>query len=114
TIEDYHKCQKTGCKIEKPQFRKEERLEPMIALLSVVATLLLRLRWLSRQEGLKETPATQVVPEAYVGVLSVELTGERRVDLTAWAFFVGLAQLGGYGYYHKDKPPGFVVLWRGW
>jgi len=58
TIEDYHKCQKTGCKIEKAQFRKEERLEPMIALLSVVATLLLRLRWLSRQEGLKEAPAT--------------------------------------------------------
>ena len=71
-------------------------------------------RWLSRQEGLKETPAVQVVPEAYVGVMSVELHGERRLDLTALEFFIGLAQLGGYGYANKKRPPGWLVLWRGW
>ncbi len=34
--EDYHKAQKTGCAIEAPPFTKEERLQPVIALLSVV------------------------------------------------------------------------------
>ena len=34
--------------------------------------------------------------------------------LTAWEFFLGLARLGGYGYYHPKKPPGWLVLWRGW
>ena len=40
TVEDYHKAQKTGCQIEAPQFTTEERLQPVIALLSVVAVLL--------------------------------------------------------------------------
>ncbi len=114
TIEDYHKGQKTGCGIEKPQFTEEERLEPVIALLSVIAVWLLRLRWLSRQEGLKDCPAVEVVPAAYVAVLSVSKGRGRRLDMTAWEFFLGLAQLGGYGYYRKGKPPGWLLLWRGW
>jgi hypothetical protein len=42
-IEEFHKAQKTGCAIEELQFEKVERLRPMIALLSVVATTLLAL-----------------------------------------------------------------------
>jgi len=47
-VEEFHKAQKTGCNIEDPQFTFVERLQPMIALLSVVATTLLSLRDLSR------------------------------------------------------------------
>lgn len=114
TIEDYHKGQKTGCGIEKPQFTDEDRLEPVIALLSVIAVWLLRLRWLSRQEGLKDCPAVDVVPEIYVAVLSVSAGKGRRLDMTAYEFFLGLARLGGYDYYRKGRPPGWLVLWRGW
>jgi hypothetical protein len=83
-------------------------------LLSVIAVWLLRLRWLSRQEGLKETPAVQVVPSAYVAVLSVTLGKGRCLDLSAAEFFLGLARLGGYDYPRKGRPPGWLVLWRGW
>jgi len=114
TIEDYHKGQKTGCAIEKPQFTKEERLEPVIALLSVIAVWLLGLRWLSRQQGLKDYPAVAVVPPAYVAVLSVSQGQGRRLDMTAYEFFLGVARLGGYDYYRKGRPPGWLVLWRGW
>jgi hypothetical protein len=114
TVEDYHKGQKTGCGIEKPQFTEEERLEPVIALLSVIAVWLLRLRWLSRQEGLKDCPAVDVVPEVFVAVLSVSEGKGRRLDMTAYEFFLGLARLGGYDYYRKGRPPGWLVLWRGW
>jgi hypothetical protein len=114
TIEDFHKGQKTGCAIEKPQFTKEERLEPVLGVLSVIAVWLLRLRWLSRQEGLKDCPAVEVVPPAYVAVLSVSQGKGRRLDMTAWEFFLGLAQLGGYDYYRKGRPPGWLLLWRGW
>ena len=31
TIEDYHKCQKTGCKIEKPPSMEGKRLTAMLA-----------------------------------------------------------------------------------
>jgi hypothetical protein len=114
TVEDYHKGQKTGCGIEKPQFTKEERLEPVIALLSVIAVWLLHLRWLSRQEGLKDCPAVEVVPEVYVAVLSASQGQGRRLDMTAAEFFLGLARLGGYDYPRKGRAPGWLVLWRGW
>ena len=41
TAEEYHKAQKTGCRIEGPQFTTTAALKPMIGLLSVVAWLLL-------------------------------------------------------------------------
>jgi hypothetical protein len=114
TIEELHKGQKTGCAIEKAQFTKEERLEPVIALLSVIAVWLLRLRWLSRQEDLQNTPAVEVVPAVYVAVLSVTQGQGRRLDMTAAEFFRGVARLGGYGYTKKGRQPGWLVLWRGW
>ena len=43
-IEEFHKALKTSCKVEGLQFTDTERLEPMIALLSTVATTLLNLR----------------------------------------------------------------------
>ena len=43
-IEEYHKGMKTGCGIETFQFESIVRLEPAIALISAVATTLLRLR----------------------------------------------------------------------
>ena len=43
-VEELHKGMKTGCGIETLQFEKIERLEPAIAVLSVVTTTLLRLR----------------------------------------------------------------------
>ena len=63
-IEEYHKAQKTGCAIEGPQFTTADRLQPMIALRSVVAGALLRLRDLGRSEATQELPATEgVAPE---------------------------------------------------
>ncbi len=47
-IEEYHKAQKTGCAIEQMPFCYRDRLEPAIALLSIVAVLLLNLRDQSR------------------------------------------------------------------
>src|SRR5207247_10183356 len=63
-IEEYHKAQKTGCAIEGSQFTRVDRLQPMIALLSVVAVALLRLRDLGRSEAKQGLPATEgVAPE---------------------------------------------------
>ncbi len=48
-VEEYHKAQKTGCQVEDVQFTTTEALKPTIALLSVIATILLNLRSMSRQ-----------------------------------------------------------------
>jgi Transposase DNA-binding len=112
-IEEFHKAQKTGCAIEEPQLTTPARIQPLVALLSVVATLLLDLRALSRDPQTAECPATDKVDAEYVEVLSGWRYGERR-PLSVRAFFLALARLGGHQNRRGDKPPGWLVLWRGW
>ena len=105
---------KTGCGIETLQFTAAERLEPAIALLSVVAATLLNLRTASRREDAKTRPATDVVSSDYIRVLSGWRWGRVRDDLTVHEFFFALARLGGHQNRKHDKPPGWLILWRGW
>jgi hypothetical protein len=112
-IEELHKAQKTGCGIEDPQFTKADRLQPLIALLSVVAAALLSLRDLSRDDRLSALPATEVVDEQYVEVLSGWRYGQRR-PLSVREFFRALGRLGGHQGRKCDGDPGWLVLWRGW
>lgn len=113
-IEEYHKAQKMGCKIESPQFQSSDRLHPMIALLSVVAMSLLNLREQSRREDSKTRPATDVVSSDYVVQLSAWRCGQTRPDWTIHDFFMALARLGGHLNRKHDHHPGWIVLWRGW
>ena len=113
-VEEYHKAQKTGCDIESMQFTHQSRLEPMIALQSVVALTLLNLRDISRRPDAKITPASQVVAQEYVNVLSTWRHAEARPDWTINEFFYALARLGGHQNRRGDKQPGWIVLWRGW
>jgi hypothetical protein len=112
-VEEYHKAQKTGCNIEDPQFTTVAALEPMIALLSVVAVSLLNLRDMSRDKEMQDRPAVEVVSPEEVEVLSGWRYGQRR-SLTIKEFFLALARLGGHQNRKKDHPPGWLVLWRGW
>jgi hypothetical protein len=113
-IEEYHKAKKTGCSIEDLQFTREERLEPVIALLSVVALSLLQLRSASRQEDASTRPAVDLMPEVHVAVLSGWRCGHVRMDWSVHEFFYALARLGGHQNRRHDRPPGWIVLWRGW
>ncbi len=113
TVEEYHKAQKTGCGIELPQFETVQALQPMIALLSVVAVSLLNLRELSRDPQTQDMPATEVATQEEVEVLSGWRFG-RRLPLTVREYFLALARLGGHQNRKKDGPPGWIVLWRGW
>jgi hypothetical protein len=113
-IEEFHKAQKTGCAIDQLQFQHADRLEPMIALLSVVALTMVNLRNAARQPEARSTPAVRYVPESYVAVLSVWRYRERRTDLTVHEFFLALARLGGHQNRKGDGLPGWQTLWRGW
>lgn len=113
-VEEYHKAQKTGCDIENMQFTHQSRLEPMIALQSVIALTLLNLRDASRRPDAKTAPATSVVAAEYVTVLSAWRHGEARPAWTVHEFFLALARLGGHQNRRRDKQPGWIVLWRGW
>ncbi|HTM53043.1 MAG TPA: IS4 family transposase [Pirellulales bacterium] len=113
-VEEYHKAMKTGCDIEHMQFTHVARLEPMIALQSIVALTLLNLRDVSRRADAKTTPARTVVAEPYIEALSLWRHGEVHLDWTIHEFYFALARLGGHQNRKGDKQPGWIVLWRGW
>lgn len=113
-IEEYHKAQKTGCNIEGQQFTTEENLQPAIAVLSVVAVTLLNLRDASRRPDAGQRPATDLLPEIYVRVLSKWRHGQIHPEWSVHDFFYALARLGGHQNRKHDHQPGWLVLWRGW
>jgi Transposase DNA-binding len=111
--EELHKAMKTGCAIEKPQLRRAERLEPLLALLSVVAVALVQVRDAARSAPAATRLATEVFPALSVEVLSRHRYGEAR-PLSLREFYYALARLGGYQERPKAGPPGWQVLWKGW
>lgn len=113
-VEEYHKGQKTGCSIEALQFTSTGALEPMVALLSVVAVGLLNLREAARRPDAGERPAAEVVDERYVAVLSAWRYRQVRPQLSVQDFYRALARLGGHPDRGRKRPPGWLVLWRGW
>lgn len=113
-IEEYHKAMKTGCGIENPQFTTEARLQPAIALISVVALTLLSLRDASRRPDAKKRRATDLFSIDYIEVLSLWRHKTVKSDWTIHDFFYALARLGGHQNRKHDKQPGWLVLWRGW
>lgn len=113
-IEEYHKAMKTGCSMEQLQFRSIDRLEPMIAVLSVVATTLLNLRAAAQHPQAKTRTATTLFSPEYIEVLSAWRWGRVRHQITIHDFFFALARLGGHQNRKSDHRPGWLILWRGW
>jgi hypothetical protein len=119
-VEELHKAMKTGCGMELMQFTTRKALEVGIAMLSVVAVQLLRLRDLARQDdeagggGDAAVTAVDVVGPEHVEALSLWRWQEVRPDLTAREFLAALGRLGGHLGRRGDGPPGWLVLWRGW
>lgn len=113
-VEDYHKALKTGCAVESLQLTSAGRLEPALALLSVVAVSLLQLRDAGRGAEAGTRPATESFSEESVAVLSAWRYGAPRADLTAAEFCWALGRLGGHQNRPGDGPPGLLSLWRGW
>lgn len=111
TIEEYFKCLKTGCKVQERQLQEAERLEPLVAMLSITAIRLLNVRKIAKLTP--EAPATDVVPQEYVEVLS-KLRGIPLKDLTCDRFWRETAKLGGFMGRRGDGDPGWQTLWSGW
>jgi hypothetical protein len=112
--EEYHKAQKTGCQIEDLQFRTEAALQPMIALLSVVAAMLLNLRQAARQPDAKERKASEIVEPIYEEVLRGWRYKTPRDEMSVYEFYMAVARLGGHMNRKADGFPGWLTLWRGW
>jgi transposase-like protein len=113
-VEEYHKGMKTGCGIETLQFEKVQRLEPAIALISAVATTLLRLRDAARAPDAAKRLAVEVVDRVYVEALATCYPARLKGKPTVLQFYMHVARLGGHQNRKGDGFPGWLTLWRGW
>lgn len=115
-VEEFHKAKKTGCQIEDLQFRTRAALEPMIALLSVTAVMLLNLRQAARRPDAQERPASAVVAPIYEEVLRGwrYKNQAERAEMSVHEFYLAVARLGGHQNRKADGFPGWLTLWRGW
>jgi hypothetical protein len=110
-IEEYHRCLKSGCKIETRQLESADRLAPFIGIASAVATRLLQLKNDARLAP--ELPAKQCVEPDHL----LALCRLRKLDpkkLTVRQFTHEVAALGGFLGRKRDGEPGWITLWRGW
>lgn len=109
-IEEYHKCLKTGCGIEKRQLESAQGLKALLGLLAIVAVRLLQLRTISRKEPNRR--AREVIPEIMVSVVARKI--EMKREMTVGEFWRGVARLGGFIGRKSDGDAGWQTLWRGW
>lgn len=109
-IEEYHKCLKTGCRVEERLYRSGARLAPAIGLLSVLAVRLLQLKSVARCNP--EQPASNVVPKKWLTAVPLLLKKPRPIK-TVREFFRALAQLGGFLGRKGDGEPGWQTIWSG-
>jgi hypothetical protein len=116
-IEELHKALKTGCRLEGRQHEAREHLENLLALSLQTAVKMLRLRTLSRTRP--DEPADEVLEPAEVRVLQAmapQLSPRMRLQgaLTLRQALLLIAALGGYMANPDKRPPGWLVLWRGY
>lgn len=112
-IEVFHRVLKTGCRVERRQMRRMERMRPMIALDMVVACMVMGLRDASRK--CPHAPAARwLQPEELLalGAFSGMQQAEASSLSVAGAGLL-IAKLGGFLARKGDGPPGAEVIWRG-
>lgn len=109
-IEEYHKCLKTGCLLEKRQVNEADNLYNMIALLQITAVKLLQLKQLGLEPTAQEATALQALAVQY-------LTKAEQAELTKgtplWTLVL-IARLGGHQGLKQKGMPGWQTLWKGW
>ncbi len=109
-IEEYHKCLKTGCAIEKRQLNSANALVTLLGFFAVVAVRLLQLGQISRSHP--QLPAQHFVPPIVLNILVARL-GLLSKNLSLGEFWKYVARLGGFLGRKNDGLPGWQTLCRG-
>ena len=111
-IEEYHKALKTGAGVEHSQLERAYRLEPLIAVLAVVAVRLLSTKMLarSRPEGVE---AVESFGPQMLALLEHKI-GRPKGGWNNQTLLVSVARVGGFIGRKSDGMPGWQTIWRGW
>ena len=111
-VEEYHKALKSGAGVEESQLERGYRLEPLIAVLAVVAVRLLSTKMLARSRPDSFEAAESFGPEM-LNLLEKKM-GRPKGGWTNQNVLVATARLGGFLARKHDGLPGWQTIWRGW
>lgn len=111
-VEEFHKALKSGAGVEDSQLELGGRLEPLIAVLAVVAVRLLNTKMLSRSRPEGSEAKESFGPEA-VALLEKRF-GRPKGGWNNRNLLVATARLGGFLARKHDGMPGWQTIWRGW
>jgi hypothetical protein len=111
-IEEYHKALKSGTGVEQSQLAQADRLEPLIAVLAVVAVRLLSTKMLARSRPESGEAAASFGVE--MAALLAQKLGQPKDGWTNRNLIRSLARLGGFIGRKQDGEPGWQTIWRGW
>ncbi len=111
-IEEYHKALKTGAGVEDSQLERGYRLEPLIAVLAVVAVRLFSTKLLARSRPESFEAAQSFGPEM-IDLLEHKF-GQPKGGWTNQKLLVCVARVGGFIGRKSDGMPGWQTIWRGW
>ncbi len=123
-IEEWHKIEKTGCRLESSQLKTAAALERLAAFTAVVAVRILQLRNLAQAATEPEaidsaSPSEQpaalqaVVPPNWIDMVSY-LAKRPPKTLTPRQFWWTIAKRGGFIGRKSDGQPGWQTIWKGW
>lgn len=111
-IEEYHKALKSGAGVEDSQLERGGRLEPLIAVLAVVAVRLLNTKMLARSRPEGSEAKESFGPEP-LAILEKRFS-KPKGGWTNQNVLVATARLGGFLARKHDGMPGWQTIWRGW
>ena len=113
-VEEYHKCLKSGCGVERSQLSTAGALSALLGVLALVALRLLDAKLLARNRPDDPvTPGAHLGPEA-LAVLSARFGTPAAHGWTHRAALRSIARLGGFLARAGDGEPGWQTIWRGW
>jgi hypothetical protein len=110
-VEEYHKVIKSACSIELHALRTAERLEPLIALISVIGMRLFQLKLIGRSQP--DAKAATHIPASWLKCMNLARPKMQLTGLTVYEFFRELAKLGGFLGRKGDGEPGWQTIWHG-
>ena len=110
-IEEYHKCLKTGFRLEKTQLKTLKAIENLLGFISVSAVKLLQLRDIVRTNPTANV--TQYVEEEDINIAKAYYHIQDK-HITIDKFLRLIAQMGGFLNRKSDGNPGWQTIWEGW
>lgn len=110
-IEEYHKCMKTGFRLDKTQFKTLPRIEALLGFIAVSSVRLLQLRDIVRNKP--NVDAVEYVDKVDIQIVNAYYS-VKEANMTIDRFLRYIAQMGGFMNRKSDGNPGWQSLWEGW